>query len=165
MRISLLALTLAACGLAANHVVAAERQLDPNDVIQGLGEHIPAGKKNISLSPLFKVYTFEKSGLTFAQINSLKDEVITVITITPGVVSRLPIGSAAEEQLIVVNDEKDRPLGMVTAAASCPCNATVVYQDANNTIVVVYGSNGKYITSYVIPRTKAPSAPKSQSVP
>ncbi len=41
---------------------------------------------------------------------------------------------------------------MVTAAASCPCSATVVYQDQNQMIVVVYGSNGEYITSYVLPR-------------
>ena len=121
-----------------------------------MGGRIPAGKKNVSLSPLFKVYTFEQAGLKFAQINSLKDEVITVITVTPGAQSRLPIRSAAEQQLITVNDEKDRPLGMVTAAASCPCSATVVYQDAIQMIVVVYGSNGEYITSYVLPRTKAP---------
>ena len=68
--------------------------------------------------------------------------------VTPGTESRLPIGSAAGEQLIAVNDEKDHPLDMVTAAtASCQCSATIVFQDANNTIVVVYGSNGEYITS------------------
>lgn len=156
----LLTLAVLAAAFAAAQTHAAGQKLEANDVVQGLGDRVPAGKKNVSLSPLFKVYTFEKSGLKFAQINSSKDEVITVIAVTPGAESRLPIGSAAEEQLIAVNDEKDRPLGMVTAAASCPCSATVVYQDANNTIVVVYGSNGEYITSYVIPRTKAPAAPQ-----
>jgi hypothetical protein len=156
----LLTLAVLAVAFAAAQTHATGQKLEANDTIQGMGERVPAGKKNVSLSPLFKVYTFEKSGLTFAQINSAKDEVITVLGITPGAQSRLPIGLAAEEQLIVVNDEKDRPLGMVTAAASCPCSATVVYQDANQMIVVVYGSNGEYITSYVLPRTKAPSAPQ-----
>lgn len=156
----LLTLAVLAAAFAAAQTQAAGQKLEANDVVQGMGERVPAGKKNVSLSPLFKVYTFEKSGLKFAQINSSKDEVITVLAITPGAESRLPIGLAAEEQLIAVNDEKDRPLGMVTAAASCPCSATVVYQDANQMIVVVYGSNGEYITSYVLPRTKAPSAPQ-----
>ncbi|MCC4595311.1 hypothetical protein NRY95_07160 [Xanthomonas campestris pv. phormiicola] len=156
----LLTLAVLAVAFTAAQTQAAGQKLQPNDAIQGMGERLPAGKKNVSLSPLFKVYTFEKSGLTFAQINSSKDEVITVLAITPGAESRLPIGLAAEEQLIAVNDEKDRPLGMVTAAASCPCSATVVYQDANQMIVVVYGSNGEYITSYVLPRTKAPTAPQ-----
>lgn len=157
----LLTLAVLAVAFTAAQTHATGQKLEANDTIQGLGERVPAGKKNVSLSPLFKVYTFEKSGLTFAQINSSKDEVITVLSLTPGAQSRLPIGLAAEEQLLVVNDEKDRPLGMVTAAAaSCPCSATVVYQDATQMIVVVYGSNGEYITSYVLPRTKAPSAPQ-----
>ncbi len=149
----LLTLAVLAVAFTAAQTQAAGQKLQPNDTIQGMGERVPAGKKNVSLSPLFKVYTFEKSGLTFAQINSSKDDVITVLAITPGAESRLPIGLAAEEQLLVVNDDKDRPLGMVTAAASCPCSATVVYQDANQMIVVVYGSNGEYITSYVLPRS------------
>ncbi|NYF21899.1 hypothetical protein HDC36_003375 [Xanthomonas sp. JAI131] len=159
MRALLKVTVLATALIAAGAVAAPGPKLNPADVIQGMGERIPVGKKNVSLSPLFKVYTFEQAGLKFAQINSLQDEVITVITVTPGAQSRLPIGSAAEQELIAVNDEKDRPLGMVTAAASCPCSATVVYQDATQMIVVVYGSNGEYITSYVLPRTKAPAAP------
>ncbi|KMM75806.1 hypothetical protein ACP93_09150 [Xanthomonas sp. NCPPB 1128] len=155
----LLTLTVLAAALAVPCLQAAERApLNAADAIQGMGERLPIGKKNVSLSPLFKVYTFEKAGLRFVQINSLKDEVITVLTATPGTEARLPIGTAAEEQMIAVNDAKNQPLGMVTAAASCPCNATVVYRDANTTIVVVYGSNGEYITSYVIksPQTKPP---------
>lgn len=151
----LLTLAMLAATFTVGQTQAAGQKLQANDVVQGLGERIPVGKKNVSLSPLFKVYTFEKSGLKFAQINSAKDEVITVVSITPGTESRLPIGSAAESQLIAVNDDKDRPLGMVTAAASCPCSATVVYQDAKTTIVVIYGSNGEYITSYVIPRNSS----------
>ncbi|WP_295937066.1 hypothetical protein [uncultured Xanthomonas sp.] len=155
----LLTLTILAAAIAAPYANAAElAPLNRGDVIQGMGERLPTGKKNVSLSPLFKVYTFEKAGLTFVQINSLKDEVLTVLTVTPGAEGRLPIGSAAEEQMISVNDEKNQPMGMVTAAASCPCNAQVVYRDANTTIVVIYGSNGEYITSYVIksPQTKPP---------
>ncbi|UYC14030.1 hypothetical protein [Xanthomonas sp. CFBP 8445] len=64
-----------------------------------MGESVPAGKNNVSLSPLFKAYVFEKAGLKFVQINSLKDEVITVIVVTPGAESRLPIGSAASQPL------------------------------------------------------------------
>ena len=91
MRKPLLALALLASGAGADHVSAATPQLESANVIQGMGERVPAGKKNVSLSRLFKVYTFEKAGLTFAQLNLLKDEVITVITVTAGVQSRLPI--------------------------------------------------------------------------
>jgi hypothetical protein len=66
---------------------------------------VPQGKKNVSLPPLFKAYTFEKAGLKFLQINSLQDEVITVIVVTPGAQSRLPIGSAAGQPLLLINDE------------------------------------------------------------
>ena len=126
MRKPLLALALLASGAGADHLSAATPQLDSADVIQGMGERVPAGKKNVSLSPLFKVYTFEKAGLTFAQLNSLKDELITVITVTAGVQSRLPIGTAAKEPMLVINDAKGRPLGMASSAANCPCNASVV---------------------------------------
>lgn len=44
-------------------------------LIQGMGERLPAGKANLSLSPLFKVYVFEKSGLKFVQINSVNNDV------------------------------------------------------------------------------------------
>ncbi|WP_369939909.1 hypothetical protein [Xanthomonas medicagonis] len=84
---------------------AADQVMNPADVIQGMGERIPAGKENVSLSPLFKAYVFEKAGLKFVQINSLKDEVITVIVVTPGAESRLPIGSAAGQPLPVLKDD------------------------------------------------------------
>ncbi|MCC4595440.1 hypothetical protein NRY95_05575 [Xanthomonas campestris pv. phormiicola] len=81
---------------------AASENKAGTDIIQGMGDRVPAGKDNVSLSPQFKVYTFEKDGLKFVQINSLDDEVLTVISVTPGAVSRLPIGSAANEPLVVV---------------------------------------------------------------
>ncbi|WP_260608080.1 hypothetical protein [Xanthomonas cerealis] len=58
---------------------AADQVMNPGDVIEGMGERVPPGNRNVSLSLLFKVYTFEKSGLKFVQISSLRDEVITVI--------------------------------------------------------------------------------------
>ncbi|WP_394687200.1 hypothetical protein [uncultured Xanthomonas sp.] len=84
---------------------AAEPALNPADVIEGMGERIPPGKQNVSLSPLFKAYVFEKAGLKFVQINSLQDEVITVIVVTPGAESRLPIGSAAGQPLPVLEGD------------------------------------------------------------
>ncbi|MFN6509353.1 hypothetical protein [Xanthomonas translucens] len=84
---------------------AAEPALNPADVIEGMGERVPPGKENVSLSPLFKAYVFEKAGLKFVQINSARDDVITVIVVTPGAESRLPIGSAAGQPLLLVNDE------------------------------------------------------------
>jgi len=84
---------------------AADQVMNPADVIEGMGERIPAGKENVSLSPLFKAYTFEKAGLKFVQINSLQDEVITVIVVTPGAESRLPIGSAAKQPLLVLKGD------------------------------------------------------------
>ncbi|WP_369914263.1 hypothetical protein AB8810_16025 [Xanthomonas sp. NCPPB 3005] len=84
---------------------AADQVMNPADIIEGMGERVPPGKKNVSLSPLFKAYTFEKAGLKFVQINSLQDDVITVIVVTPGAESRLPIGSAAAQPLLVLKDD------------------------------------------------------------
>jgi len=84
---------------------ATEPSLSPADVIEGMGERIPAGKENVSLSPLFKAYVFEKAGLKFVQINSARDDVITVIVVTPGAESRLPIGSAADQPLPVLKGD------------------------------------------------------------
>ncbi|MCT8275006.1 hypothetical protein [Xanthomonas translucens] len=84
---------------------AAEPTLNPADVIDGMGERVPPAKENVSLSPLFKAYVFEKAGLKFVQINSLQDDVITVIVATPGAESRLPIGSAAGQPLPVLKGD------------------------------------------------------------
>lgn len=94
-----------AAGLSPLAKAAEQSALNPADVIEGMGERIPQGKENVSLSPLFKAYVFEKAGLKFVQINSLKDEVITVIVVTPGVESRLPIGSAAGQPLPVLKGD------------------------------------------------------------
>ncbi|WOS39924.1 hypothetical protein [Xanthomonas rydalmerensis] len=101
---TLLGLAVMAAGLSPL-AKAAEPALNPADVIEGMGERIPPGKQNVSLSPLFKAYVFEKAGLKFVQINSLKDEVITVIVVTPGAESRLPIGSAAGQPLPVLKGD------------------------------------------------------------
>ncbi|WP_230940247.1 hypothetical protein [Xanthomonas translucens] len=97
-------MTMAVAGLSPL-AKAAEPAFNPADVIEGMGERVPPGKENVSLSPLFKAYTFEKAGLKFVQINSLQDEVITVIVVTPGAESRLPIGSAAAQPLLVLKDD------------------------------------------------------------
>ncbi|MCC4606241.1 hypothetical protein HG421_14025 [Xanthomonas campestris pv. badrii] len=142
-----------------NQASAAEKSLDPANLIRGMGEKIPAGGKNISLSPLFKVYSFEKDGLKYVQINSLKDEVLTVIVVTPGAQQQLPLGSAAETPMVVVDDANAKPLGMVTASATCPCSSQVVYDDAYVRIVVVYGANGEYIQTITINKGRTPSPP------
>ncbi|PPT74091.1 hypothetical protein XthCFBP4691_20015 [Xanthomonas theicola] len=120
-----------------------------------MGESVPAGVKNTSLSSKFKVYKFSKDGLDYVQINSLKDEVLSVTIVTPGVQTTLPIGRAAETTMAVVSDEKQQPMGMVTAAAKCPCSAQVVYDDATTRIVVIYGENGEYIETIVVDKRKA----------
>jgi hypothetical protein len=100
----LLGLAVLAAGLSPG-AKAAEPALNPADVIEGMGERVPPGKKNVSLSPLFKAYVFEKAGLKFVQINSARDDVITVIVVTPGAESRLPIGSAAGQPLPVLKGD------------------------------------------------------------
>lgn len=152
----LAAVALLAIATTSLYASAASPRANQADLIQGMGERIPTGAKNVSLSPLFKVYTFDKHGLTFVQVNSLKDEVITVLTLAPGAVSRLPIGSAAEEPLVIVNDEQNQPLGAVTASASCPCSATVVFENATSIVLVIYGSNGEYISTVVLDKVKTP---------
>jgi hypothetical protein len=115
-------------------------------LIQGMGERLPAGKANLSLSPRFKVYVFEKAGLKFVQINALNNDVLAVLSLVPGAASQLPIGTNAQGAVA-------QPNGMITAQANCPCSAQVVYSDANYNIVVIYGANGEYITSYQVPRS------------
>jgi len=147
------ALLLVAC---ASTAAAASKTTNSADLIPGLGERVPAGAKDISLSPKFKVYKFEKSGLQFVQVNSLQDEVLSVTIVTPGVQSALPIGRAAETTMAVVTDDKQQPMGMVTAAATCPCSSQIVYDDATTRIVVIYGANGEYIQTVVIDKVKTP---------
>lgn len=71
-------------------------------VIQGLGEQVPVGARNVSLSPQFKVYTFEQDGVKYVQINSLQDEVLTALIVTPGLQQQLPIGTKAGTPVVFV---------------------------------------------------------------
>ncbi|WP_439444421.1 hypothetical protein ABWU93_11230 [Xanthomonas translucens pv. translucens] len=148
------ALLLAAC---ASTAAAESKTPNSADLIPGLGERVPAGAKDISLSPKFKVYKFSKDGLDYVQVNSLKDEVLSVTIVTPGLQSTLPIGRVAETTMAVVSDDKQQPMGMVTAAATCPCSSQVVFDDATTRIVVIYGANGEYIQTVVIDKIKTPA--------
>lgn len=88
-------------------VTAAEPAPTPaGHVVQGLGERVPAGAQNVSLSPRFKVYTFTQDGVKYVQINSLQDEVLTALIVTPGVQQQLPIGSAAGTPVVFVDSPK-----------------------------------------------------------
>ncbi|WP_235429757.1 hypothetical protein [Xanthomonas sp. GPE 39] len=136
--------------IVASTAAAGNSKPNPADLIPGMGEGVPAGMKNISLSPKFKVYKFEKDGVRYVQVNSLKDEVLSITIVTPGVQTILPLGRAAEGTMAVVNDDKQRPIGMVTTAATCPCSAQTVYDDANTKIIVIYGEGGEYIQTVVI---------------
>ncbi|WP_429002138.1 hypothetical protein [Xanthomonas sacchari] len=60
----------------------------------------PAGQA--LLSPRFKVYKFERQGVTYVQINSAQDEVLTAMIVTPGAQQQLPIGSAAATPMVFV---------------------------------------------------------------
>ncbi|KQR13165.1 hypothetical protein ASF90_08075 [Xanthomonas sp. Leaf148] len=119
---------------------------DQPSLIQGLGERLPTGKANLSLSPRFKAYVFEKAGLKFLQINALNDDVLAVLSLVPGAASRLPIATSAQDATLQSN-------GTLTAQAYCPCHAHMVYSDANYNNIVIYGANGEYITAYQLPRS------------
>ncbi|MCW0399149.1 hypothetical protein NB688_002551 [Xanthomonas sacchari] len=101
-------LSAAILGSAAFGTCAFAAEPAPPDahVIEGLGERLPAGAKNVSLSPRFKVYTFEQHGVKYVQINSLQDEVLTVLVVTPGAQQQLPIGSAAGTPVVFVDPAK-----------------------------------------------------------
>ncbi|WP_230596714.1 hypothetical protein [Xanthomonas albilineans] len=75
---------------------------------------------------------------------------LSITIVTPGIQTQLPLGRDAEATMAVVNDDKQRPMGMYSVAATCPCSAQTVYEDANTKIVVVYGENGEYIQTVVI---------------
>lgn len=121
---------------------------DPEKVIHGLGERQPAAR-DVSLSKDFHVYKFTKDGIEYIQVNSLEGEVITVVGRAGSKTFTLPIGSLPATQTLMSFDAAlDSSVAsepMATATATCPCSATVVYQDANVRIVVVYGSNGEVI--------------------
>lgn len=101
-------LSAAILGSAASGTCASAAEPEPPDahVIEGLGERLPTGAKNVSLSPKFKVYTFEQHGMKYVQINSLQDEVLTVLVVTPGAQQQLPIGSAAGTPVVFVEPLK-----------------------------------------------------------
>lgn len=92
--------------VSGTYASASEPVAPGAQVIEGLGERLPAGAKNVSLSPKFKVYTFEQQGVKYVQINSLQDEVLTVLVVTPGAQQQLPIGSAAGTPVVFVDPQK-----------------------------------------------------------
>lgn len=100
-RLFLCALMLSAA-TASMCAIAAEPVPPSGHVIEGLGERVPANAKNVSLSPRFKVYKFERQGVTYVQINSAQDEVLTAMIVTPGARQQLPIGSAAGTPVVFV---------------------------------------------------------------
>lgn len=95
----LLALATVACCFEAS---AADAERAGGHVIPGLGEQVPAEAKNVSLSPQFKVYTFEQDGVKYVQINSLQDEVLTALIVTQGLQQQLPIGTKAGTPVVFV---------------------------------------------------------------
>ncbi|MCW0366600.1 hypothetical protein NB699_001583 [Xanthomonas sacchari] len=103
---SLLQVSILPVAIASACVAAAELPSPVGHVVQGLGESIPVGAKNVSLSPHFKVYTFTQDGVKYVQINSLQDEVLTVLVVTPGAQQQLPIGSAAGTPVVFVDPAK-----------------------------------------------------------
>lgn len=96
-------LALATASACVGAVEPPARQYSAVHVIQGLGESTPVGAKNVSLSPHFKVYTFTQDGVKYVQINSLQDEVLAALIVTPGIQQQLPIGSAAGAPIIFVD--------------------------------------------------------------
>jgi hypothetical protein len=94
--------------VAGMHAIAAEPVPPSGHVIEGLGERVPANTTNVSLSPRFKVYKFERDGVTYVQINSAQDDVLTAMIVTPGVQQQLPIGSAAGTPVVFV-ESADQP--------------------------------------------------------
>ncbi|WP_369934849.1 hypothetical protein [Xanthomonas tesorieronis] len=102
----LLRAAMLSAAIASSCVTGAEPPPPVGHVVQGLGERVPAGAKNVSLSPHFKVYTFTQDGVKYVQINSLQDEVLTALIVTPGVQQQLPIGSAAGTPVVFVDSPK-----------------------------------------------------------
>jgi len=92
--------------IASACVTAAQPPPPVGHVVQGLGERVRAGAKNVSLSPHFKVYIFTQDDVKYVQINSLQDEVLTALIVTPGVQQQWPIGSAAGTPVVFVDSPK-----------------------------------------------------------
>jgi hypothetical protein len=122
-------------------------------LIQGLGESHP-NAKNLSKSSNFQVFKFNKNGVTFFQINDNAGNVLTAVGVAGRETFVIPIGSLSAAQVVV----NQGITANATAAATCPCSAEVVYDDATTRIVVVYGSNGEVIQVVVIDK-RAPSMP------
>jgi hypothetical protein len=122
-------------------------------LIQGLGERQP-NAKNLSKSADFQVYKFNKNGVIFFQINDSAGNVLTAVGVSDSQSFIVPIGSLTAGQVIV-----NRGINAaVTAAATCPCSAQVVYDDATTRIVVIYGANGQVIQVVVIDKRSPPTS-------
>jgi hypothetical protein len=103
----------------------------------GLGQSWP-NATDVSTSPHWHVYVFERNGVRYVQINDLGGKVRAAFAASNGHVLTLPVGSDAER---VATPEDPLPVSGNTAG-------DIVYQDSAVKVLVAPQANGT-ATTYV----------------
>ncbi len=107
----------------------------------GMGLEVPDAP-NVSLSSYWKVYTFERDGLRYIQVNDLHDQVRAVVGFAGGAQWVMPMGS----------DEETVSIGINTAAQSGEIR-TVVYRSAELELASYESASG---LRWVLSRVSSP---------
>ena len=101
----------------------------------GLGQSWP-NATDVSTSPHWHVYVFERNGVRYVQVNDLGGKVRAAIAASNGHVMTLPVGLDASR---VATPEEPLPVSGSTAG-------DIVYQDAAVKVLVAPQSNGTTAT-------------------
>ena len=155
MKLKMIAMGLG-LALVTSHAASAQTARIPHNydtVIQGLGEQKP-NAKNLSKSPDFQVFKFNKNGVVFFQIHDNTGNILAAVGIAGNESFVVPVGSLARSQIVL----NEGVTAAATTSATCPCSAQVVYDDPTTRIIVIYGANGQVIQVVVIDKRKTTQA-------
>jgi hypothetical protein len=110
----------------------------------GLGKSSPS-TSDVSLDPAWRVYAFERDGVSYLQVNDLSGAVHAVVGLVGGVVWTLPLGSDVDRV-----STPQQPLPVAPDATW-----SVVYRSAEVELKV-YAEAGTPVWVVAIPSTNAP---------
>lgn len=122
---------MAALGLAAMAMVSTRALADDGLPSTGLGQSWP-NATDVSASPHWHVYVFERSGIRYVQINDLGGKVRAAFAVSSGHFLALPLGSDAS-RLATPQEPQSAPSGT---------QGEIVYQDPSVKVLVAPQSNG-----------------------
>lgn len=124
-------------GLLAACVSLAATAAQPQQQSGGLGQAWP-NAQDVSSSPRWHVYVFERDGIRYFQVNDLNGTVRAAVATANGQFLVLPIGHDAS--LVTTSSKPASPAATRRAMTNAP--AETVYQDNAVQLQVVPQSNG-----------------------